>query len=115
MAKCAPLANISFSKIFSHKEKEVINNVWQFNTEVVKEGVCTSLEEWAFLILKPNIAKREVPDNKSEMHWKRMLEGQSQFIISNIDFTKDGGHVADKSQAASLSTNPTQFNNIPKH
>jgi hypothetical protein len=44
-----------------------------------------------------------------------MLEGQSQYIISNIDFMKDGEGVKDKSQAASLTKNAIRFNNMPKH
>ena len=43
-----------------------------------------------------------------------MIKGWPRFIISNIDFTKDGEPVTDKSQAGSLTTNATRFNNMPK-
>jgi hypothetical protein len=114
MAKNTPLANINFSKIESSEEKEVINNVSQFKPEEGTKGVCTSLEEWAFLILKPNVVQGRVADNKSETNWARMLKGQPKFIISNIDFTKDSNPPTDKSKAASLTTNATDFNNIQK-
>ncbi len=56
MAKNVPLANINFSKNLSPQKKEVINNISQFKPDKEKKGgVCTSLEEWAVLILKPNI------------------------------------------------------------
>jgi hypothetical protein len=97
MAKNAPLANINFSKNLSPQEKEVINNVLQFKPDKGRKGVYTSLEEWAFLILKPNVVQREVADEESETHWDRMIKGRPKFIISNIDFTKDGERVTDKS------------------
>ncbi len=38
-----------------------------------------------------------------------------KFIVSNIDFTKDVGHVSEMSAAASLNTNANRFNNMPKN
>jgi hypothetical protein len=55
MAKYAPLANINFSKKLSLDDKDIIINVLQFKPEEGKYGVCTSLEEWAFIILKPTL------------------------------------------------------------
>ncbi len=114
MAKNAPLENITFSKFDSPEEKEVINNVSQFKPEKGKKGVCTSLEEWAFLILKPNVVQGRVADDESERHWARVLKGRPKFIISNIYLTKDSNPPTDKSKAVSLTTNATGFNNMQK-
>jgi hypothetical protein len=37
------------------------------------------------------------------------------FFISNIDFTKDGGHAPAMSAAESLNTNANRFNNMPNN
>jgi hypothetical protein len=55
-----------------------------------------------------------VADDKSETRWTRVLKGQPNVIISNIDFTKDSNSPTDKSKAAPLTTNSTGFNNIQK-
>ncbi len=77
--------------------------------------MCTSLEEWAFLILKLMLKHFYDVDEESEMRWNRMSDTRSIFIISNIDFTEDGGCLPEKSHAASLSTNANRFNNMPKN
>jgi hypothetical protein len=114
MAKYAPLANINFSKKLSPDDKDVFINVLQFKPEERKYGVCTSLEEWAFIISKPMLKHAYNADEESERHWTRISNMRSKFFISNIDFTKDGGHVPEMSSAASLNTNANQFNNMPK-
>ncbi len=72
------------------------------------------MEEWAFLILKPNVIQGRVSDNKNWTREARMLKGQPKFIISNIDFTKDSNLTTDKSKAASLTTHATGLNNMQK-
>jgi hypothetical protein len=115
MAKSAPLANINFSKKLSRDDKDVIKNVLQFKSEEGKYGVCTSLEEWAFLILKRMFTHAYYADEESVMHWNRTSNMRLKFFISNIDFTKDGGCVPEMSASESLNTNANRFNNIPKN
>jgi hypothetical protein len=49
-----PLANINFSAAAKPKVPTQITNVDQFKPKEDITGVCTSLEEWALRILKPN-------------------------------------------------------------
>jgi hypothetical protein len=87
----------------------------QFKPEEGKYGVCTSLEEWAFIILKPMLKHAYNADEESERCWTRTSNMRFKFFVSNIDFTKDGGRVPEMSSAASLNTNANRFNNMPKN
>ena len=51
----APLANINFSTASEKDTLQQITNINQFKPKEDVKGVCTSLEEWAFQILKPEI------------------------------------------------------------
>ncbi len=76
--------------------------------------MCTSLEEWAFLILKPTLKHAYDADEESERRWNRTSNMRSKFFISNMDFTKNGRREPEMSPAASLNTNANRFNNMPK-
>ncbi len=99
----------------SPDDKDVIKNVLQFKLEEGNHGVCTSLEEWAFLILKWMFTHAHDADEESETCWNRASNMRPTFFISNIDFTKNGGRVPAMSAAESLNTNANQFNNMPKN
>jgi hypothetical protein len=99
----------------SPDDKEVIKNVLQFKPEEGKYGVCTSLEEWAFLILKRMVTHARDADEENEMQWNRASNMRPKFIISNINFTIDVGCIPEMSATASLNTNANRFNNMPKN
>jgi hypothetical protein len=82
MATSPPLANINFSKQLSPNDKDVIKNVLQFNPEEEKYGVCTSLEEWAFLILKWTFTHAYDADEECETRWNRASNMRPTFFIS---------------------------------
>jgi hypothetical protein len=114
MAKSAPLAIIIFFKKMSPDDRDVIKNILQFKPEEGKYGVCTSLEEWAVLVLKRTFMHAYNLDEDSEMCWNRTSNMRPKFVISNVDFAKDGGRVPEMSSTASLNTNTNWFNNMPK-
>jgi hypothetical protein len=91
MAKFSPLANINFSRKLSPEDMEVINKVSQFKPEERKDGVCSSLEEWALLILKPKLKYAYNADEESEKGYKRTLDMRPNVFISNLDFSKGVG------------------------
>jgi hypothetical protein len=76
--------------------------------------VCTSLEEWAFLISKWMVAHAYNTDEESETRWNKASNLRPKVIISNIYFAKDVGHVPEMSATASLNANAYRFNNMPK-
>jgi hypothetical protein len=115
MANKAQLANINFSKNGSPKDKEVINKVSQFKLEEGKDEVCTSLEDWTLLILKPTLNHANNSDEESEKCYKRTFDMRPIFFISNLDFSKEGGHWQAKSAGVSLNTYADRFNNMPKN
>jgi hypothetical protein len=80
-----------------------------------KDGVCTSLEKWALLLLKPTLKHVYSADEESEKHFKRTLDMRPTFFISNLEFSKEGGCGQDKSAGASLNTNGDRINNMPKN
>jgi hypothetical protein len=53
MKDTTPLANINFSTIAKPKVLNQISNINNFKPNEDITGVCTSLEKWAFCILKP--------------------------------------------------------------
>ncbi len=83
MAKSALLANINFLKKLSPDDKEVIKNILQFKPEEGKYGVCTSLEERAFLILKRMFMHAYNADEESETHWNRSSNMRPTFFIKH--------------------------------
>jgi hypothetical protein len=100
----------------SANDKDIIKNVLQFKPEERKYGVCTSLEEWTFLILKLTFMHAYNADEESETCSNRTSNTRPKFVISNIDFTKDGGRVPEMSATASLnSTHANRFINMPKN
>jgi hypothetical protein len=54
---------------------------------------------------KPMLKHAYNADEDSEKHYKRTLDTRPTFYISNLDFSKEGVHVQDKSAGASLNTN----------
>jgi hypothetical protein len=68
MKDTTPLANINFSAAAKPKVLTQITNVNQFKPNEDITGVCTSLEEWALRILKPNqaVQLQELVDTDSE-------------------------------------------------
>jgi hypothetical protein len=69
----------------------IIKNVLQFKLEEGKYGVCTSLEEWAFLILKQMFTPAYNADEQSEIPWNRTSNKRPTFFISNIYLQKIAG------------------------
>ena len=92
--KNAPLLNINFSTIEKPGFIEQITSVHQFKPNEEVPGVCTSLEEWAFRILKP---KHQVQftelveyDVESEERFIRAnQDDQERFEFSERDLTTD--------------------------
>ena len=95
MKDTTPLANINFSTIAKPKVLNQITNVNDFKPNEDITGVCTvctSLEEWAFRILKPKqqfqLSELVETDSQTASRIKRVHEeNQQQFKITTTDFT----------------------------
>ncbi len=78
MKDTTPLANINFPAAAKPKVLTQITNVDQFKPKEDITGVCTSLEEWALRILKPNqtVQLQDLVDTDSETE-SRICEDSS--------------------------------------
>jgi hypothetical protein len=91
--KSAPLTNINFCMYDKEQVLTTISTVEAFKPSKGKDGVCTSLEEWALCILKPEqefqMRGLYEKDDETKMHWKRVLDNTAQatFCITDMDFT----------------------------
>jgi hypothetical protein len=87
------LANIHFCKYSEQQVLIAISTVEAFKPSEGKEGVCTSLEEWALRILKPQqefqLRGLYENDDETKTPWKRVTgnTAQATFSITNMDFT----------------------------
>ncbi len=83
-----------------------------------KEEMCTSLEEWALVILKPTIMQelKEAynDDDKTNTHYNRTLQMRPTFSISNLNLTLTSGGGHNNSAIVLLNTNVDRLNTIPK-
>jgi hypothetical protein len=94
MKDTTPLANINFSTIAKPKVLNQIANVNNFEPNEDITGVCTSLEEWAFCILKPKqqvqLTELVETDSQTASRIKKVHEeNQQQFKIMTTDFTSN--------------------------
>jgi hypothetical protein len=111
MKDTTPLANINFSAAAKPKVLTQITNVSQFKPNEDITGVCTSLEEWAFHILKPNQAVQlQVlvdTDSETASRIERVQEEILQeFKITTTDFTSDTNNIdTENNNLAKLDTN----------
>jgi hypothetical protein len=111
MKDTTPLANINFSAAAKPKVLTQITNVDQFKPKEDITGVCTSLEEWALRILKPNrtVQLQDLIDtgSETESRIKRVQEEILQeFKIMTTDFTSDPDNVdTENDNLAKLDTN----------
>jgi hypothetical protein len=70
-----------------------ISTVEAFKPLEGKDRVCTSLEEWALPILKPEqefqLRRLNEKGDETKMHWKRIKDNTAQatFNIPDMDFT----------------------------
>jgi hypothetical protein len=111
MGKSTPLANIIFCIYDNQQVLIPILTVEAFEPSEGKEGVCTSLEEWALHILKP---KQEFQlrglyekDDETKMRWKRVIHNtvQATFCITDMDFTTaSNGSESENKDIESLDT-----------
>ncbi len=81
MKDTTPLANINFAAAAKPKDLTQITNIDQFKPNKDVTGVCTSLEKWAFRILKPNqaVQLQELVDTDSET--ERRIERVQEEIL----------------------------------
>jgi hypothetical protein len=100
-----------FSKYDKQQVLIPISTVKAFKPLEGKEGVCTSLEEWALHILKPEqefqLRRLYEKDDKTKMHWKRVIGDtiQATFSITDMDSTTAGnGSEAENKDVKSLDT-----------
>jgi hypothetical protein len=111
MKDTTPLANINFSAAAKPMVLTQITNVDQFKPKEDITGVCTSLEEWALSIFKPNqtVQLQDLvdTDSETESHIKRVQEEILQeFKITTTDFTSDTDNVdTDNNNLSKLDTN----------
>jgi hypothetical protein len=111
MKDTTPLANINFSAAAKPKVLTQITNVDQFKPKEDITGVCTSLEEWALHILKPNqtVQLQDLvdTDSETESRIKRVQEEILQeFKITTTDFISDTDNVdTENDNLAKLDTN----------
>jgi hypothetical protein len=96
-----PLANINFSTLEKPGVIEQITSIDQFKPNEEVLGVCTSLEEWAFRILKPKhqVQLRELVnyDFESEERFLRATQDElERFEFSERDLTTN--HDEDESE-----------------
>ncbi len=107
MKDITPLANINFSAAAKPKVLTQITNLDQFKPNEDITGVCTSLEEWALRILKPNqvvqLQKLVEADSETASRIER-VQGEilQEFKITTTDFTADTNDVE------------TEINNLAK-
>jgi hypothetical protein len=112
------LANINFSAAAKPKVLTQITNVDQFKPKEDITGVCTSLEEWALRILKPNqaVQLQELvdTDSETERRIKRVQEEILQeFKITTTNFTSDTNDVeTENDNLAELDTNTKRNKNL---
>ena len=90
-----PLVNINFSTAKKPNVFVQITNVNQFKPNEDMTGVCTSLEEWAFCILKPKhqvqLTELVKNDTESEERFSKANDKNEQkmFEFSDRDLTTD--------------------------
>ena len=115
-AKTTPLANMYFSKAEKSEDKTLITSANQIKPTEGKSGVCTSLEEWAFCILRPN----EIVDDGSKINketedrWNRAEKHTEPFKITDHDFTKKTDVSNDPENTLDLNTNASRLENIDR-
>ncbi len=111
MMDTTPLANINFSTIAKPKVLNQITNVNDLKPNEDITGVCTSLEEWAFCILKPKqqvqLSELVETDSQTASRIERVHEeNQQQFKIMTTDFTSNTNDVETEiDNLAELDTN----------
>jgi hypothetical protein len=108
------LANINFSSVLTPNILTQITKIKQFKPFEEIKGVCTSLEESALRILKPNqeLQLKELYDNDPEIaqHWDRVVQGKKHtiFEITTKIFTAANNNIngeTEKDNAEGLDTN----------
>jgi hypothetical protein len=118
MKDTTPLANINFSAAAKPKVLTQITNIDQFKPNKDVTGVCTSSEEWALRILKPNqaVQLQELVDTDSETehHIERVQEEiLHEFKITTTNFTFDTNDVETKNDnLAKLDINTKRNKNL---
>ncbi len=91
--KSKPLPNINFCTYDKKLVLVPISTVEAFKPEEGKEGVCTSLEEWALRILKPKqefqLKELYEDDDETKKLWERVIDNTAQdtFRIIDMNFT----------------------------
>jgi hypothetical protein len=91
-----PLANINFSQYSQQHVPELITHVKDFKPLENRDGVCTSLEEWALRILTPgkkfqleNLYNKDKETCRRFDHAIQILN-KDTFEITNDNFTTTG-------------------------
>ena len=118
MKDTTPLANINFSAAAKPKVLTQITNLDQFKPNEDITGVCTSLEEWALRILKPNqtVQLQDLvdTDSETESRIKRVQEEILQeFKITTTNFTSDTNDIeTENNHLAKLDTNTKRNKNL---
>jgi hypothetical protein len=92
----APLANINFSQYLQQQVSEQITHVKDFKPLENRDGVCTSLKEWALRILTPdekfpleNLYNKDKKTRRCFDHAIQLLK-KDTFEITNNNFTTTG-------------------------
>ncbi len=118
MQDTTPLANINFSAAAKPKVLTQFTNVDQFKPNEDVTGVCTSLEEQALHILKPNqaVQLQELVDTNSETeHRIKQVQEEilQEFKITTTNFTSDTNDVeTENDNLAKLDTNTKRNKNM---
>jgi hypothetical protein len=90
------LANINFSQHLQQQVPELITHVKDFKPLKNRDGVCTSLKEWALRILTPD---KKIPlenlydkDKETRQHFDHAIQvlNKDTFEITNDNFTTTG-------------------------
>jgi hypothetical protein len=95
------LANINFSQFLQQQVPELITHVKDFKLQENRDGVCTSLEEWALPILTPDkkfpLENLYNKDKETRRHFDHAIQvlNKDTFEITNNNFTTTGTHSND--------------------
>jgi hypothetical protein len=99
-----PLANMNFSSVSTPNVLTQSTKIKQFKPFEEIKGVCTSLEEWAIRILKPDqeFQLEELYDNDPEtaQHWDRVMgeKKRTPFKITTKIFTAAKDNIRSRKQ-----------------
>jgi hypothetical protein len=91
-----PLANINFSQYLQQKVPELFTHVKDFKPLENRDGVCTSLKEWALRILTPDekfpLENLYNMDKETRPRFDHAIQvlNKDTFEITNNNFTTTG-------------------------